>query len=344
LDFSSPSVHPALPDQPKSSPLAIDYSQGQLDSLNAWLQCNGKEPIDMHKLKHQQSYLVKQLEKVREILECFRGVPIGAKSCLQSDSVESWYRNALSFKEMLWQLQEHFIKAENNSEKVHILSVLPKSWSHQQIRDSFNASKHMVELTKSLVAENGVFCSTNKKTGSKVLPEGTITAVKEFYCRQDISRELPGKNNYVSVKENGTRVKKTKRLVLGNLSHIYDLFVEEFPNHKISFSKFAELRPRECCLASNGGMHNVCVCTIHENPKLMFEGANLKRLVGWKSVSECVKMLVCSEPSAKCYLRTCENCPDSNALREKLEVSFDEAMIDSVTYNQWESTDRSTVQ
>jgi len=30
-------------------------------------------------------------------------------------------------------------------------------------------------------------------------------------------------------------------------------------------------------------------------------------------------------------------------MHEKLEVSFDEAMIDSVTYNQWENTDRRTI-
>ena len=89
MDFSSPSVHPALSDQPKSSPSSIDYSQGQLDPLNAWLQCNGRERIDIHKLKHQQPNLVKQLEKVQEILERFSGVPTGTKSCLQSDSVES---------------------------------------------------------------------------------------------------------------------------------------------------------------------------------------------------------------------------------------------------------------
>ena len=38
---------------------------------------------------------------------------------------------------------------------------------------------------------------------------------------------------------------------------------------KIGLSKFAELRPKECVLAGASGTHNVCVCTIHQNVKLM---------------------------------------------------------------------------
>ena len=35
------------------------------------------------------------------------------------------------------------------------------------------------------------------------------------------------------------------------------------------FSKFAEFRPKECVLPGSSGTHSVCVCTKHQNVKLM---------------------------------------------------------------------------
>ena len=34
----------------------------------------------------------------------------------------------------------------------------------------------------------------------------------------------------------------------------------EHPDVKVGFSKFAELRPKECVLAGATGTHSVCVC------------------------------------------------------------------------------------
>ena len=60
-----------------------------------------------------------------------------------------------------------------------------------------------------------------------------------------------------------------KQLVLSNLREVYHEFKETFPDRKIEFSKFAESRPKHCILAGNSGIHAVCVCTIHQNVKLM---------------------------------------------------------------------------
>ena len=50
------------------------------------------------------------------------------------------------------------------------------------------------------------------------------------------------------------------------------------PQQCIGFSKFAELRPKHCILAGASDMHSVCVCTIHQNVKLMLLGARLHEL------------------------------------------------------------------
>jgi len=81
---------------------------------------------------------------------------------------------------------------------------------------------------------------------------------------------MPGKKDFVSVKKEGDKREHfQKRLVLSDLKQVYRVFKEKFPNHKIGFSKFAELRPKHCVLAGASSAHSVCVCTIHQNVKLM---------------------------------------------------------------------------
>ena len=66
-----------------------------------------------------------------------------------------------------------------------------------------------------------------------------------------------------------------KRIVLSDLKEVYQLFSEKYPNIRIGFSKFAELHPKECVFAGASGTHCVCVCTIHQNVKLMIVGSHM---------------------------------------------------------------------
>ena len=88
---------------------------------------------------------------------------------------------------------------------------------------------------------------------------------------------MPGRKDFVSVKQGKQRVHIQKRLVLSNLKEAYQLFKGNFPTEKVGFSKFAELRPKHCVLAGASGTHAVCVCTIHQNIKLMMLGAIVSR-------------------------------------------------------------------
>ena len=53
------------------------------------------------------------------------------------------------------------------------------------------------------------------------LPLTTVNLVKDFY---DISRILPGKKDFVSVRQGDQRVYVQKRLLLGNLKKMYQQF------------------------------------------------------------------------------------------------------------------------
>ena len=70
--------------------------------------------------------------------------------------------------------------------------------------------------------------------------------------------------------------------MLCNPKEAYHQFKTQHPNVKVGFSKFAELRPKECVLAVPVGTHSVCVCAIHQNVKLMMAGGRLEALSnGW---------------------------------------------------------------
>jgi hypothetical protein len=71
---------------------------------------------------------------------------------------------------------------------------------------------------------------------------------------------------------------------LCNLKEAYSSFKEKFPGAKIGFSKFVELRPKQCVLAGSSGTHSVCVCTTHQNMKLMFTASKIDQLTAGRDL------------------------------------------------------------
>lgn len=69
--------------------------------------------------------------------------------------------------------------------------------------------------------------------------------------------------------KDGLEEKVQKRLRLANISEIYTNFKEELPGLKAGFSAFALQWPKLCMSVWVAGSHNVCICTNHQNIKLM---------------------------------------------------------------------------
>lgn len=112
--------------------------------------------------------------------------------------------------------------------------------------------------------------------------------------------------------------------------------------HPIGCSKFAELRPPNCVLDGASGTHSVCVCTYHQNVKLMVDAINLGGLTqgSLKTYQECLNAVVCADPTSSCYLDECTECPGLQPLADILENYFDEASIAEVEYRSWTTTDK----
>ena len=249
--------------------------------------------------------------------------------------------------EIIMQLKVKFQATTKRSEQLQILTILPQSWTRKRIRAEFGVSDYMARKSKQLVQEKGILSSPDPKAGSS-LPSETVKLVTDFYESNEISRTMPGKKDFVSVRQEGRRVHVQKKLVLSNLKEVYHAFKDAFPGKKIGFSKFAELRPPHCVLAGGSGTHSVCVCTIHQNMKLMFLGAGLSEMIALEiclpTYHHCLAKILCNPPLPTCYIGECAFCPGISKFKDDLTALLDENMIDNITFKQWVSVDRSTLE
>ena len=240
-----------------------------LASINQCLGEIGETPVSKQKL--QQTKYSKQ--KIKKITTAMKRAMIRD---VQTDETDDE-------GEIVKQLKEKFHTTTKRSEKVQVLTVLPKSWPVRKIQSEFGASNYMVRKAKELVKEKGILATPNPKSGHPLASEAA-DLVRGFYESDDVSRMMPGKKDFVSIKQGEQRVHIQKRLVLSNLREVYQSFKDRFPNEIVGFSKFAELRPKHCILAGASGTHSVCVCTIHQNVKLMMLGVKLTDLTAHSDI------------------------------------------------------------
>ena len=95
---------------------------------------------------------------------------------------------------------------------------------------------------------------------------------------------------------------------------------------KMGFSKFAQLRSRQCILAGAAGTHSVCVCTLHQNVKLMMAGGKLESLTDdeLKHYRHCFSAIQCDPPNIEWYSGNWGQCPGTELLCASLQAAFDE--------------------
>lgn len=228
--------------------------------------------------------------------------------------------------------------------KLQILTMSPSSWSIKKTAEEFNVSEYMVKKARSLKQSHGVFSEPSPKHGKELSPE-TQKAVVEFYEDDEYTRLCPGKKEFVSVKIDGQKIHKQKRLLLANLHELYVLFKEKRPQaeYKIGFSKFCDLRPPWCITVGAKGAHSVCVCEIHQNAKLLLAAVTKLKL----DYTELMSIIVCDLKSKDCMIHRCDLCPGVEMLRTHIQrlISEDLDMDDDdlITFRQWDHTDRITI-
>lgn len=312
----------------------------QMSILNKSLVSLGESPIKKRKL-NQKRYPRQKLQNIKSTLE--------AKVFhIESDSTSGEKEdNIHGSSDIVKKLIDSYHATQDRNLKIQILTIF-ESWSYNEIKEHFQASTQMITVAKLLAAEKGILAMPEPKLGKR-LETSIVEKVIEFYNSDDVSRIMAGKKNYVTVKENGNKIHKQKRLMLSNLRESYRFYKEQHPNFKVSFSKFAQLRPRQCILPGAHGTHTVCVCLYHENVKLMIDGANINKLSAnsdlvLSNYNDCLAQIICNPPSPDCYLLLCAMCPGINKIIKYLEELFDAEYVEHITYKQWVTIDRTNLE
>lgn len=312
----------------------------KFNSLNDALKALGCTEANKAKLKFEPNY---GSEKLRELM-------IVSKTLLQefagTNTVKLPSSSELeAFEDLIQHFQLKFSEAKTNSERIKVLSAVPPTWTRAKLFEEFGhlgATDHMIRKAKQLVRQKGVLCTPDPKAG-RPLSEETVNLITEFYLRDEISsKQMPGRKDYVSMYDaNKQKIHQQKRMLLSNLKSLHEAYMNEYKDtNPVSFSKFAQLKPKHCVFAGSPGTHTVCVCVYHENVNLMFEGARLKEFsansdIQFSNFKDCFKLMMCDDPTPECHLRTCKNCPSSASLKEEVSGILDENMVDSVTYRGW---------
>lgn len=306
-----------------------------VETLNTSLKELGESPIDVKKIKSKQ-YSGKKIKKIESAM---RRTLFPHSQESSGDEPEKLESSVLS------NLKANFSSA-HRKKKVMILTCLPETWSVRKIMREFNAPNYMVRQAKRLLKEKGILASPDQKPG-KSLSQEIVHTVRLFYESDEVSRIMPGKRDCISVKdENGSKTAVQKRLILCNLQEAYVLFKEKYPQMKVGFSKFAELRSKQCILVGKSGTHSVCVCTIHQNVKLMIENARLGTLTNgnFSTYKHFLSQILCNPPSIDCNMGNCNSCPGTNQITDTLENVFEENMIENISFRQWIAVDRCSLE
>lgn len=164
--------------------------------------------------------------------------------------------------------------------------------------------------------------------------------IKAFYEFPQISRQLPGKKDYATirnVKEGKQRVQK--RLMLMTVDEAYHEFIKMYPDLKVSSSKFHYLRPKHIDIVAKTPQ-NMCCCSYCENMQFVFESISKYLSTEISSLSILLQKLVCSSDNYSCISGSCANCKNyANGLLQLLRPGCEN---DQVKLKQWQKVDNFT--
>ncbi|CAF1049472.1 unnamed protein product [Adineta ricciae] len=185
--------------------------------------------------------------------------------------------------------------------------------------------KAMKKVTKALPS------NTPKKF--EVVKRLAQSEVVNFYERDDVSWQAPGKRDTVTIKRDGKSEKIQRRHLLFNLRELHGLYQLQFPQYPISRAAFQDLRPSHVKPLSTLSQR-VCVCVQHANVHLLLK-ALLTHVDGLNNdLHYFVKMLVCDDANEECMMRQCLTC--QHFFTQKIENKIrNTTSPSSITWQQW---------
>lgn len=313
-------------------------AESDISNINEILVSSGISPIRSRRLSGTQVKR-KISSKSEDVRHKIRNLANLSHQSSSSDATET--KEEKFIEKLITAIQLKVSETDSIQEKIKILTVTPDYFTVQEIIDTFEVSEYVARKAKQLVSEKGILSvpDPSHRNESLKISDDIKADVVKFYENDESSRILPGKKDCISVKIDGEKVKKQKRLILFNLKELY-LHWKESRTYELGFSFFASLRPPWCVLPGAAGTHIVCVCTLHQNPKL-----KLRAVTKEVSVSSLMVAGVCDEANRNCMMHECQDCPGKEQIeiliREICKENFDETEI--IEFRQWVTTDRCTL-
>ncbi|CAF0859590.1 unnamed protein product [Adineta ricciae] len=216
-------------------------------------------------------------------------------------------------------------KCRKNKDR-HLLNKPPPS--SYKSRQSFGKAmkKHLAETL-------GLVSKPKQQRTTVQLANQLKIDVYNFYLRDDISYQLPGKRDTIVVKEDdGSKKTYQKRILFNNLRETYKLFKEEHHTVDIGRSSFATLKP-PYVVPKAALAHRNCLCLYHENICLLLKSRD--KYVTSKccsSLETFTNSLVCSTNNEECMFSSCTLCEDF--FTEKIEENMANNNI-IINWSQW---------
>lgn len=317
------------------------HGNGSVLELNRSLS-NITSPIKLDKVikltkRRRINYIDAKAEKVRDGFRAVMSEAIGVEPLSSCDTSDD-------FEDMIQDLKVK-MKVSSRRDQVRLLTLIPPRWPREKVALDFGVSERQVREARDLRERGGILAEVpNSKKGNKALCDDVINRVTQFYKESEFVRIMPGAKQVVANRlPDGSKVYEPQRLILCDLTELYNHFCKEYPAmaNQIKKSKFCELRPKYCKTVSSSGTHAVCVCTIHQNFRFLIE-----KIPSVNHYKEVIQEMVCNQNNSACMLRKCDRCPGREAVERMLTNLFDENEYDSddrLTYSQWTTTDRSTI-
>lgn len=191
--------------------------------------------------------------------------------------------------------------------------------------------RRRLAVIKKLAVQHGIIEKQRPSCRNIFQSEELSETVKQFYESDEISRQCPGKKEFVTVKTENGKQQIQKKVMVMTIMEAFQLFKKERSDIKIGKSKFAGLRPSHVVPISEKD-HNVCCCIYHENFELLLTGLQ-KYNTEIPLPDDLLVLSMCKEKTMLCSLGDCESCQDvSPCVQKVMSLLPDQA---SFEYYQW---------
>lgn len=151
-----------------------------------------------------------------------------------------------------------------------------------------------------------------RKLLSKTLPNknlSKITAIHDFYLRDDVSRVCAGKKETVT----RGKIKEQRRYLCDTMKSLYKLFKTENKNISLSYTSFTRLKPFYIKKPSAVD-RNTCACQEHANINFKIMKLFQYNIIAEREHSNLMKDIMCDNQSALCAWGICQSCKAKKVL------------------------------